>query len=194
MVAGYHLVWTAYGWWLPNDPRGSWSHEIRVEKLEPLGEMHYGRKRDQPRPAELRIFYEHARDALKHPLLTFDEQDVLIIAQSFAKVIQERQYTCYACAIMPNHVHLLIRRHRDTAEQMIEAFQVASREALIEAGKRSASHPRWGGPGWKGFLNTREDFVRVEKYIRENPMKEGLPEQQWPFVKIYDGWMPGYRG
>ena len=27
-VAGFHLIWTAYGWWLPNDPRGSSSHEI----------------------------------------------------------------------------------------------------------------------------------------------------------------------
>jgi hypothetical protein len=25
MIAGYHLIWTAYGWWLPNDPRGSTS-------------------------------------------------------------------------------------------------------------------------------------------------------------------------
>jgi hypothetical protein len=23
MVVAYHLIWTAYGWWLPNDPRGS---------------------------------------------------------------------------------------------------------------------------------------------------------------------------
>ena len=29
MVIGYHLIWTAYGWWLPNDPRGSTSHRIR---------------------------------------------------------------------------------------------------------------------------------------------------------------------
>ena len=33
MVAGFHLIWTAYGWWLPNDPRGSSSYEIRVEKI-----------------------------------------------------------------------------------------------------------------------------------------------------------------
>jgi len=23
LVIGYHLIWTGYGWWLPNDPRGS---------------------------------------------------------------------------------------------------------------------------------------------------------------------------
>ena len=25
MVVGYHIVFCAYGFWLPNDPRGSWS-------------------------------------------------------------------------------------------------------------------------------------------------------------------------
>ena len=38
MVAGFHLIWTAYGWWLPNDPRGSSSHEIRVERIADLGD------------------------------------------------------------------------------------------------------------------------------------------------------------
>ena len=30
--------------------------------------------------------------------------------------MRERNYTCYGCAIMPDHVHLLIRKHRDQAE------------------------------------------------------------------------------
>jgi hypothetical protein len=40
MVAAYHLIWTAYACWLPNDPRGSSSHELRVDNLSPLGELH----------------------------------------------------------------------------------------------------------------------------------------------------------
>ncbi len=46
MVAGYRLIWTAYGWWLPNDPRGSSSHTIRSAEIAELGELHYGRKRN----------------------------------------------------------------------------------------------------------------------------------------------------
>ncbi len=194
MVVGYHLVWTAYGWWLPNEPRGSSSREIRVEKIRPLGELHFGRKKDQPLPAELCIFYAQAADALKHLLLTFDDDAINIIGKAFHKVIDECGYTCYACAIMPDHVHLLIRRHRDKAEEMIETFQETSRDSLIAAGKRSPTHPVWGGPGWKRFLNTRQDFIQVEQYIRENPVKAGRPEQHWEFVKAYDGWMPAYRG
>src|SRR5207253_1635434 len=98
-----------------------------------------------------------------------------------------------ACAVMPDHVHLLIRRHRDKAELMIERFQERTRTALIEAGLRTPTHPVWTkGPGWKGFLNTRRDFERDIEYIRLNPVKIGRPEQIWDFVKPYDGWLPGY--
>jgi REP element-mobilizing transposase RayT len=193
MIAGYHLIWTAYGFWLPNDPRGSSSHEIRVEKLRPLGDLHYGRRFIQPRAAELRSFYDEADDLLEHRRLTFTDDEILLIGATFGQTIQERGYTCYACAILPDHVHLLIRRHRDKAEEMIAWFQGDSNRALTEAGKRSVIHPVWGGPGWKVFLNTRHDMERSVTYVRENPRKAGRCEQLWDFVKEYDGWLP-FRG
>jgi REP element-mobilizing transposase RayT len=190
MVAGFHLIWTAYGWWLPNDPRGSSSHEIRVERIAELGDLHHGRKPVQPPGQDIRHFYDEARDALRHPLLTFDDDAIERIADGFAQVIAENRYTCYACAIMPDHVHALIRKHRDHAETMIEHLQTGSREKLIQAGRRAPTHPVWGGPGWKVFLYSRADFVRVIRYIRDNPIKAHRPPQEWGFVKEYDGWMP----
>jgi REP element-mobilizing transposase RayT len=194
MVTGYHLIWTAYGWWLPTDPRGSTSQEIRVEKINSLGDLHYGRKTVQPSSAEIRAFYAQAGDLLAHPLLTFCDEDISLLRDSFDQAIRAYGYTCYACAIMPDHVHLLIRRHRDKAEQMVENLQEMSRDRLIQAGRRAPTHPVWGGPGWRVFLNTRQDFKRVIRYIQNNPVKAGRPEQRWDFVKEYDGWMPRYRG
>lgn len=92
---------------------------------------------------------------------------------------------------MPDHVHLLIRKHRDSAEMMIENLQQASRQDLIDSGRRAPTHPVWGGPGWKVFLYTQEDFIRVIDYIANNPVKIGKPRQHWGFVKEYDGWLPG---
>jgi hypothetical protein len=46
MVAGYHLIWTVYGWWLPNDPRGSSSQSIRPEAMAHLADLHYGLRRN----------------------------------------------------------------------------------------------------------------------------------------------------
>ena len=191
MIAGYHLVWTAYGWWLPNDPRGSSSHEIRCAEIVGLGELHHGRKKVQPAAGDIRNFYEAARRILKHPLLKFTDDEILQLGDEFAEVVRGSGYTCYACAIMPDHVHLLIRKHRDKAEQMIEHFQDASREVLIARGRRSAEHPVWGGPGWKVYLDTRQEIQRVVKYIDDNPIKARRLRQSWSFVTRYDGWLPG---
>jgi REP element-mobilizing transposase RayT len=179
----------AYGWWLPNDPRGSSSHEIRVERIAELGELHHGRKPVQPRASELRQFHDAARAVLKHELLSFSEDAIDVIGSAFAAVVSERRYTCYACAIMPDHVHMLIRRHREKAEQMMSHFQEASRTALIAAQSREADHPVWGGPGWKVFLNSRPDMERIIRYIRDNPIKAGRAEQDWGFVSDYNGWL-----
>ena len=194
MVIAHHLIWTAYGWWLPNDPRGSMSHEIRVEKIANLGEWHYGRKRVQPSRPELQMFFAQSRDLLSHEPKEFSPDEFPLVAQALGDVIRERGYTCYACAVMPDHVHMLIRRHRDKAESMLAALQEKSRTRIIEMNLRGPTHPVWGGPGWKVFLNSRERIEQVVRYVRNNPIKIGLPEQYWNFVTKYDGWMPGYRG
>lgn len=36
-VIAYHLILTAYGFWLPNDPRGSGSETVRAGQLTPFG-------------------------------------------------------------------------------------------------------------------------------------------------------------
>lgn len=193
MVAAYHLIWTTYGSWLPNDPRGSTSREVRCAEISPLGELHFGRRPVQPAGQVIREFYEAARGALKHQLLTFSPAEVDSIACGFADVIEQRTYTCYACAIMPDHVHLVIRKHRYQAEQTIEQLQEASRVSVLalESSRRAFEHPVWGGPGWKVYLDTQADIRRTVHYIEQNPVKIGRPVQCWGFVKPYDGWLPG---
>jgi REP element-mobilizing transposase RayT len=191
MVAAYHLIFTAYGWWLPNDPRGSMSTHLRCDALTDLGELHYGRRKIQPAYADIQAFYERAREILLHPLLRFNEGEIEFLGMAFAGVVRDQNYTCYACAIMPDHVHVLIRKHRHKAEQMIDNLQQAGRRCMIDRGRRDPIHPVWGGPGWKVYLETQDGIRRVAKYIERNPMKAGRPPQHWPFVVHYDGWMPG---
>ena len=69
LVIAYHLVWMLYGWWLPNDPRGSCSRTIRADSLKDLGELRFGRKKIQPASRDIRAFYEQASARLKYPLL-----------------------------------------------------------------------------------------------------------------------------
>ena len=188
LVIAYHPAWTAHTWWLPNDPRGSGSTAIRTDPLAELGELRFGRKKIQPPGREIRTFYQEAADLLKHPLLVFVEASRIIIADAFGQAIHQHAYTCYACAIMPDHVHVLIRKHKHDAEAMVENLIKASRASLIQAGHRAARHPTWIAGSWTVFLDHPDEIRRTIRYIEQNPDKDGLPAQVWPFVKPYDGW------
>lgn len=87
---------------------------------------------------------------------------------------------------MPDHVHLLIRKHKDMAEEMIEKLQALSRERLV--GMRPVGHPLWTRGGWKVFLDHPDEMQRTIRYIQQNPVKMYLPSQRWPFVVPYDNW------
>jgi REP element-mobilizing transposase RayT len=189
LVIAYHLIWTAYGWWLPNDPRGSGSKLVASDIISVLGELHYGRKQIQPPGKIVREFYQRAAAILKFPLLTFDESACAVIVQAFTQVIDEQRYTCFACAIMPDHVHIVIRKHKHRAEVIGELLKNASRLLLADSRHRPPDHPTWvGGNVWSIFLDHPDEVRRTIPYIEQNPVKIGLPQQHWPFVKPYDGW------
>src|SRR5829696_7268227 len=95
IVIAYHLVWTIYGYWLPNDPRGSTSAVIRNDLLKELGDLHYGRKRIQPTSAQLREFDDRAAVKLQFPVIEFSMDAMRTIAEAFGQVVRSCKYTCY---------------------------------------------------------------------------------------------------
>jgi hypothetical protein len=68
-VIAYHLIWTNYGTWLGNDPRGSGSRSLYTPVLAELGEVHFGRKKLQPARTKVREFYEKAESLLQFPVI-----------------------------------------------------------------------------------------------------------------------------
>lgn len=188
VVIAYHLIWTVYGYWLPNDPRGSMSKSITSDVIADLGPLHYGRKKIQPSSRVIREFQKQAKIVLNYELLKFQPSEFSIVAEGLADAMRQHQYTCYACAMMPDHVHVILRKHKHQAEDTLENLQKTSRMWLCDAGIREIEHPVWGGSGWKVFLDTPDAIRRTIQYIDENPMKWRLPRQSWPFVQPYDGW------
>ncbi|MEX2217034.1 MAG: hypothetical protein WD768_23175 [Phycisphaeraceae bacterium] len=194
LVIAYHLIWTVYGWWLPNDPRGSGSRAVRNDVISHLGDLHYGRKRVQPAGWEVKSFYDAAKDLLKHDLIAFNDAMRQVVADAFAHGMEVNKYTCYACAIMPDHVHILIRKHKYLAEDMIDHLRDESRLRLSASGLLPPNHPIWtGGGGWKVFLDHPDEVWRTIRYIDRNPQEIGIPAQSWPFVTAYDNW-PLFEG
>jgi REP element-mobilizing transposase RayT len=187
-VIAHHLIWTNYGTWLPNDLRGSGSQMVYTPALGDLGEPHFGRRRVQPSRQTVREFYKDATPRLQYPVIRFEQFQFEVIADAFAETIKEHQYTCYACAIMPDHVHLVIRKHKHHGETMIDHFQAESRLRFSSVNAVPAGHPIWTKGGWNKFLDVPRAVRQRIQYVENNPMKEGLRRQAWPFVVLYDDW------
>jgi REP element-mobilizing transposase RayT len=193
-VIAHHLVISGYGHWFANDLRGSGSYEIHDKKFEDLGPIHFGRKARQPSRNELREFFREAEARLNHPVLWFDEADRKVIVEVLKRVIRERGYTIWACAVLRDHVHLCIRIHRDDYIVIWEALTSAMRESLCIARPNLAGHPVWADRPYSVYLRTPNDVWRVIRYIEGNPKKHGLPPQKWDFVQLYDNWPSRKKG
>jgi REP element-mobilizing transposase RayT len=188
MVLGYHLIWGAYGFWLPNDPRGSWSTFVASWEL-----FHYGRatKTDDHRsvaaaPHDRRLRLA-AKRSLKYPAVQFTGRQALSVSRGFRRAIAESDYSVLACAILRDHVHPVVGRHRQLVGRMIGHFKGRAMLQLIADGLWSdAARPVWSERGWKVFLDSVVNVRRAIRYVEQNPMKARLPRQRWSFVVPFE--------
>jgi REP element-mobilizing transposase RayT len=189
-VIAVHLVLTLYGHWAVNDPRGSGSSDFLDQKFAPLGPIHHGRKPrgEQPTRRELKEFHAQHEELLNFPVFWIDDAKRAIIAQAIEEVIRAAGYTCYACAICGNHIHLLIRTHRHDALTIWNLFAdgIRSRLRLRFPNEIAENHPVISARPYKVFLyKTDEVWNRID-YVEQNPVKEKLAPQRWDFVVPYD--------
>jgi len=142
----------------------------------------------QPSREKLRNFQQQASPLLEHKKLWLDTKMREIIAKSFGEVVAEQNYTVWACAILSNHAHMIVRRHRDDALTMWDRFADHSRLRLREDASVDDDHPVWSSRPYKVFLCTPEAVRSCIKYVEKNPEKEGLTPQSYPFVQPYNNW------
>ena len=129
-------------------------------------------------------------------LISFTGQQALAIAEGFGKWAATSGAKILACAILPEHVHLVVARHRFPIEQVANLLKGRATKSLSKAGLhpfQSQPYPNgilpspWGHKFWKVFLTTDEDIWRAIRYVENNPLKEGKRRQQWPFVVSFQG-------
>lgn len=193
MVIAYHLILSAYGFWLPNDERGSWSDFVRSYELYALGQA---TKVSTRRSVADRPFDRAKRDVMKqslsHEPVKFSGLQAKTIAEGFA----ELAYPIHACAIMPDHVHLIVGRHHLTIEKTCDQLKARATRRLLKAG----SHPfadqpyaggrlptPWARKGWWVFIDDEQHLCNAIAYVEQNPVKSGLKRQRWSFVKPVRG-------
>ncbi len=188
VIIAHHIILTGYGHWLPNDPRGSLSPLFRNPELRELGDIHLGRRKDQPSVEQIRAFYKAAEAFLHHPVAWFDRAKRQAVAEAFGEAIRSEKLTCYGCAVLRNHAHLLVRRHRLKHGEIIELLMQTSRERLHERKLLPGGHPLWSEDRYVKFKDTPGLVRGTIAYIQGNFQKHRLAAQEWDFVLPYDNW------
>jgi REP element-mobilizing transposase RayT len=136
----------------------------------------------------LRSFHKNAEPLLDFSRFWIDEAKRLAIANAFATTISERNYTVWACAILSNHAHMVIRIHRDDAREIWRQLANGAMGAVRVFPDVGSDHPVWSMRPYKVFLRTPDEVRERVVYVNGNPQKEKLTPQQFPFVQPYDNW------
>jgi REP element-mobilizing transposase RayT len=192
MVIAYHVIFGAYGFWLPNDPRGSWSDFVGSWEL-----FRYG---PATKTTEVRsvAHCQHdirlrlaAKESLQHPPVRFNGIQAKAIGEAFGRYASNSGLVIRACAILPEHVHLVVDRFRISIEQIViqlkgDATEELLRRNLHPFGQERLSNGKvpkcWARGEWKCFIDSEEDLCRAIRYVEENPIKEGKRRQHWSFI------------
>jgi REP element-mobilizing transposase RayT len=192
MVLWYHLIMTAYGFWLPNDPRGSWSDFVGSWELYKFGEATTtNEKRSLAHEQHDRAARLAAKRALKYPPVRFAEAQRNAIAEGFAQAVSEAQYQIHALCIGHDHSHAIVARHERTIEQVArhlksKATMELTRNSihpLAQFRKNDGAFPTpWASNCWSVFINIIEQLRAAIRYVEHHPQKEGLAAQRFPFV------------
>ncbi len=197
-MLGWHLIFSAYGFWPPNDERGSGSSRVRAQHLYEAGgeatKVHT-RRSVAGRPYDAKR-QRRIKEALKHPPVQLSGVQARAVARGIAALCPKVDLTVYACAILPDHVHLVVARHHLDGDQLIAALKRAGTRGLNDEalhpmrnyarGKGKLPSP-WGARGWKVMLFTIEQMRAAIRYVEQNPVRAGLKRQRWGFVVPYDG-------
>src|SRR5262245_40836741 len=131
MVHGYHVVWGAYGFWLPNDPRGSWSDYVASWELAKFGRATKSLDRRRVSASNWHAWRAAATSALKFPVVQFTGVQARAVRRGFANAVRKSGLTIWACSILPEHVHLVIARHTYRVEQICNLIKGEATKELL---------------------------------------------------------------
>lgn len=190
-ILAYHLILTCYGFWLPNDPRGSWSTFVRSIELYRAGGP--ATKVDTtrsvahvPHDSQLR---RDVKQALRFPPVRLSGVQAREVARGFSDYVTSTGRIVYAMCVMPDHVHLVLGRSDMPIETMAEQLKGRATVFLNRAGVHPMRDlapagsgrlpPPWARGSWRVYLNTNPAVRRAIRYVEDNPINAGLKPQRY---------------
>jgi REP element-mobilizing transposase RayT len=191
-VLAAHVIFTAYGFWLPNDPRGSWSEWVASWELLKYGKAtkvdHNKSVAHVKHDAQLR---RAAKKALKYAPVLFTGLQARAIASGFCRAAHEGNYPIHACSILPDHVHLVVGDHERKFQQITAHLKARASQQLraerlhpfVEHERTDGSLPSvWAEGLWKVFCYDVDHVGNAIRYVEQNPLRERKRRQSWSFI------------
>ena len=191
-VLAAHIIATAYGFWLPNDPRGSWSDFVASWEL-----LRFGRAtKVSTRASVAHVIHDRqlrlaAKQALKYKPVRFNGAQARAVGRGFARAAAEGCYVVHACSVLHDHVHLVVAAHdrsfeRITGHLKARATQQLRGEGLhpfrLDAGRDGSLPSPWAEGLWKVYCFETDHVRNAIRYVAKNPAREGKRPQRWRFV------------
>lgn len=190
MLLGWHLIFSTYGFWPPNDERGSGSTRVRAQHIYDAGgeaTRVCTTHSVAHRPHDVRL-RRSIKESLTYPAVEFSGLQARAVGRGIAAVLPKVGLVVHACAIMPDHVHVVVAAHKFDGDEIIECLKRAGTRGLNAEGLHPLKdYPRangrlpspWAGGGWKVMLFTPEKMLAAIAYVEENPVRAGMRRQRW---------------
>ncbi len=194
-MLAFHGIFTAYGFWLPNDPRGSWSDWVASWDLYRWGgpAMKVTTRPSVAGAQHDALGRRAVKLALKRHSVQFTGLQARAVGRGFAAAIAKSGHRLLACAILPEHVHVVVRASRHTPARVIGHLKREAGLALVAEDLHPFQQFRgktlpscWAENSWRVFLDGAADLRRAIRYVEANPEKEGKRRQRWSFVERMD--------
>jgi REP element-mobilizing transposase RayT len=191
-VIGFHIIMCFYGFWLPNDQRGSGSDWVRSKNLLKFGPANPNTSNRSvaatPFDPEIRRL---ARSELLYPYVELNGEQARSVAVGFRNEISAYGGAIHALTILPSHTHLVVPTHRYDISRFAGRLKGSATRQLKADGLHPLANHRdksgqipspWARLPWVVYLFTDDDVHRSIDYVERNPLKEGKPRQHWHFV------------
>ena len=195
-VVGFHIVCSTYGFWLPNDERGSGSDFVRALTLTKFGPANLvSHRRSVARRGFDREIRAMARGALRYPPVVLSDAQIACAGRGVARELERYgAATVHAFVLLRDHFHLVCGPCRYDVRRFAGRVKGAATRAMLAEGIHPLPKYRdeagnvpspWSVKPWVVYLWTNEDVVRSIEYARENLVRARLPEQEYSFVVPY---------
>lgn len=137
-----------------------------------------------------------AKEALKYPAVVLTGVQARAVGHGIAAIVPKVGLVIHACAILPEHLHVVVAAHRLGGDEIIACLKRAGTRVMNDAGmhplaayaRKSGKHPcPWAEGGWKVYLNSVLEMRDRIRYVEQNPIRAGFKPQRWSFAVPYGG-------